>query len=116
MHKMTIQFYVLSTLMENLICCNVKLRLIIIENQSRLRMRKLKILKQSNHVISQVTAAMDWYSASAEDLETVCCFFDFQEIIESPMKTQKPVTERRVSGHAAQFESQKAFNFREELE
>jgi len=40
----------------------------------------------------------------------VCCFLDSQEINESLRKMQKQVTERRVSGHNAQSESQKPFS------
>jgi len=60
-------------------------------------------------MISHAVEAMDRYSASTEDLETACCFLDFQEMRESPKKTQYPVIERRVSGQPAQSESQKAF-------
>jgi hypothetical protein len=59
---------------------------------------------------------MELYSASAEDQETVFCFFDFQEISDSPKKTQNPVMDRRVSRHPAQFESQKAFKWNSEEE
>ena len=51
---------------------------------------------------------MDLYSASADDLETVCCFLDFLEIRESPRKTQKLVNDLLVSGHEAQSASAKA--------
>ena len=51
---------------------------------------------------------MDLYSASTNDLETVCCFLDFLEIRESPRKTQKPVTDLLVSGHEVQSTSAKA--------
>ena len=37
------------------------------------------------------------YSASTKDLLTVGCFFDFQDMRESPMKIVKPVTLRLVS-------------------
>ena len=53
---------------------------------------------------------MALYSASAEDRDTVLCFLDFQEISESPTKTQNPIVERLVSGHVPQSESAKAFN------
>jgi len=53
---------------------------------------------------------------AAEEWETVCCFFDFHEIKESPKKTQKPVIKRRVSGHPAQSESQKAFKCEAEVD
>lgn len=42
----------------------------------------------TSQVISQVTCVMALYSASAEDRETVVCFFDFQEMRESPRKMQ----------------------------
>jgi hypothetical protein len=52
---------------------------------------------------------MDLYSDSAEERETVCCFLDFQEMRESPIKTQQPVMDLRVSKHPAQSASQKGF-------
>lgn len=48
---------------------------------------------------------MDLYSASAEDLDTVCCFFDFQDKREFPRSTQKPEIDQRVFLQAAQSES-----------
>jgi hypothetical protein len=39
-----------------------------------------------------VVVAKALYSASAKDLLTVGCFFDFQEISECPKKTEKLVT------------------------
>lgn len=62
-----------------------------------------------SQTISLVVLAKARYSASAEDREVVDCFFDFQETNESPRKTQKPVTERLVSGQEAQSASQKAW-------
>ena len=50
---------------------------------------------------SQVQIAIALYSASAEDLETVDCFFDFHETNESPMNIQYPVIDLLVSGHVA---------------
>ena len=63
-----------------------------------------------NQVTSQQAAAMERYSASALDRETVFCFLDFQEINEFPRNIQYPVVDRRVSGHLAQSASQKAFS------
>jgi hypothetical protein len=59
------------------------------KNQSRLSMRKPQVgLKQRKcQRSSQVTKAIDLYSASIDDMETVCCFFHFQEINESPKKS-----------------------------
>lgn len=50
------------------------------------------------------------YSASVDDLETVCCFLDFHETSEEPRNMQKPDIEHLVSGHAVESESIKAFN------
>jgi hypothetical protein len=60
------------------------------------------VRRLNNHVNSQETATIEQYSASADDLEIVCYFFDFQEIKESPKNAQKPVTEHPMSGHPAQ--------------
>ena len=65
--------------------------------------------KGISHISSQTTATIALYSASAEDLETVCCFFDFQDIKESPRNTQYPVIDLLVSGQPAQSESEKDF-------
>ena len=62
-----------------------------------------------SHRISQVTAAMDLYSASEEERDRVSCFLDFRQIKDYPRNMQKPVVDRRVSGQEAQSESQKAF-------
>ena len=51
------------------------------------------------------------YSASKELLEMVCCFFDFQEIRDSPGYMEKPVTNFLVSRKVAQSESLYAFNW-----
>ena len=59
--------------------------------------------------ISHVTTAIDRYSASADDLDIVCCFLDFHDIKESPRKTQNLVTDLLESGQPVQSESQKAF-------
>ena len=53
---------------------------------------------------------MEWYSTLVDDLDTMCCFFDFQGTKESPMKTQNPLIDLLVSRQAAQSESAKAFN------
>ena len=66
--------------------------------------------KAEIHINSQVTFAIDLYSISAEDLDTACCFLDFYETRESPIKTQKPVTDLLVSRKVAQSASAKAFS------
>ena len=65
---------------------------------------------ERSQVISQVVIAMALYSASPEDLETIDCFLECQEMRESPRKTQNPVTDLRVSEQPAQLESQKALS------
>lgn len=58
-----------------------------------------------SQVNSSIVAATLLYSASAELLDTICCFFDFQVIRDSPNLTAYPVTELLVFGKAAQSES-----------
>ena len=53
-----------------------------------------------SQINSLVTMAMARYSASADDRETVVCFFVFHEIGDRPMVTKYPVSERRVRGQA----------------
>ena len=59
-----------------------------------------------NHVISQHVDAIYMYSASALDLDTVVCFFVFQDIGALPRKIQYLVTDLLVSLHLAQSASQ----------
>ena len=47
---------------------------------------------------SLVTVAIDRYSASADDLETVVCFFVFHEIGDLPSVIKYPFSNRRVRG------------------
>lgn len=61
---------------------------------------------------SHTAEAIALYFDSADDLEIVGCFFDFQDINESPIKTQKLVIDFLVSIQAAQFTSELAFNCR----
>ena len=65
-------------------------------------------------MISLVVAAKALYSASADDLEMVGCFLDFQEIRESPKKMQNPVTDFLESAQVAQSASENARNWKEE--
>lgn len=64
--------------------------------------------KLINQTISHTATAIALYSDSADDLETICYFLDFQETKDSPMKTQYPVVDLQVLGHAAQFASANA--------
>lgn len=57
--------------------------------------------KDINQSTSEVTIAIDLYSASAELLEIVACFFDFQQIKEFARKTQKPSMYLLISIHPA---------------
>ncbi|KAJ0600924.1 hypothetical protein HanRHA438_Chr03g0124281 [Helianthus annuus] len=49
---------------------------------------------------------MTRYSASAEDRETIDCFFDFQDIGAPPKRSKYPVRDLRVKGQPSQSESQ----------
>lgn len=71
---------------------------------------------ETSQTSSQVVVAIVLYSASADDLDTVGCFLDFQEIKESLRKKQQPAMDLRVSGQVAQSESEKAFKCRAEEE
>lgn len=58
-----------------------------------------------NNIISQEERAKALYSASADDLEIVCCFLELYQIIESPINILKPVVERILSTQASQLSS-----------
>ena len=55
-----------------------------------------------NQVNSLVVTAIDRYSASALERETVGCFFVFQETGDPPSVTKHPVRDRLVKGQAPQ--------------
>ena len=67
----------------------------------------MSLKKLSVQTTSQIATPMERYSASAKDLLIVCCFLEFQEIIESPRNIQYPVIDLLVSGQDAQSESSK---------
>jgi len=50
---------------------------------------------------SLVAAAIEWYSDSADDLETVIYFLVFHEIKEPPKMTKYLVNEPLISGQAS---------------
>ena len=57
--------------------------------------------KEKSRIISQVALARDRYSALTGDFDTICCFFDFHETKESPMKMQKLLIHFLVFGKKA---------------
>ncbi|OIT33097.1 beta-glucosidase 16 [Nicotiana attenuata] len=63
-----------------------------------------------SHTTSDTALAILLYSASAELLDTVFCFFDFHEIKELPYFTKKPDTDFLILGHEAQSASQYTLN------
>ena len=63
-----------------------------------------------NQVISQQVIAIERYSASTLDRDTVLCFLVFQEINELSRNMKYLVTNCQVSRHLAQSALQKAFN------
>ena len=69
-----------------------------------------------SQVISQQTDAMEPYSASALERETMICFLVFQEIRECPRKMKYHVADRLVSRYLAQSTSHNAFNCNELVE
>lgn len=63
---------------------------------------------------SLVVADKALYSASAEDLDRVLCFFVFQDTKESPRKTQNPVIDFLVPRQEPQSASAKAWSWKED--
>ena len=64
--------------------------------------------RPSIHVTSATVDARLLYSTSAELLEIVDCYLDFQESKDSPNLTIYPVMDLLVSGHDPQSASQNA--------
>lgn len=64
------------------------------------------LINPYRHMISVIVVAMLLYSASAELLETVDCFFDFHENKEPLYSTKYPVTDLFVWGQEDQSASQ----------
>jgi len=57
---------------------------------------------------SAAVVAKARYSASVEDLDTMLCFLEDQEMGLGPRKTSKPVVKRRSEGFLAQLALEKA--------
>ena len=72
--------------------------------------------RDCNQEILATKVATLRYSASVEDLETVCCFRECQETKFGPRKRQYPDVEWRSSTFDAQSASQKPVMLRCELE
>ena len=85
---MAIKFDMFGSFMIHMICSNMKGCLTIKSRVAWECSTWKSFNRGSNHISSHTTATMALYSASAEDLETVCCLFDFQEIKESPRNIQ----------------------------
>lgn len=68
--------------------------------------------KASNHDISYVIEVIAQYSASAKDLDKVCCYFDFYEINDLSRNKQNPVIEFWVSTQLAQSKLQKTLRWK----
>jgi hypothetical protein len=61
--------------------------------------------RYNNHCSSQTAEARDLYSASDEDLATVCYFLALHEMSDFPIKKQYPEVDLLVSTHPAQSAS-----------
>ena len=98
--KVKVYLDVLWYLMKNWVLCYVYM--------SHCRVTGLRLTtpnsskSRTNHVISEATTVIALYSASEDDLETLCCFFDFQLIGEFPKWITYLVTELLVSRQAPQ--------------
>lgn len=53
-------------------------------------------------MISLLADDIERYSSSAEDLETIACFYHFQEIGDVQRHIHQPIVDLRVSGQPAQ--------------
>ena len=62
--------------------------------------------KDNSHVSSQQALAIDMYSASADEQDTVSYFLDFQDIKESPKNTHNPEIDHLVSEQVPQSSSE----------
>ena len=59
----------------------------------------------SHYHDEQVTAAIERYSASVEEQDTVCCFLVFHDTGENLRSTRRPLNDCRVRGQFAKSES-----------
>lgn len=58
-------------------------------------------IKPLNHMIFEPAKLILLFSTSADDLETMTCFFTFQETNESPNLTQYPIIDLLLSKQLA---------------
>jgi len=93
--------------MENTVLGNMKGGVtIIVEALGAIWNTPKEASKDLSHISSLVAAAMDRYSASVEEHETVVCFLVFPATGDPPSVSKYPVSDRRVRGHAPQLASQ----------
>jgi len=97
----TINADVLCAFMKNRVGSYMLSCLIVTEHCDRQKDWNMKVLQQMCEPNSEVVA---------EDLDTVFCFFFFQETKEDPRNTQKPVKDLADIWQLPQFASQKACN------
>lgn len=83
---MAMKLNILGAFMEDMVVSYVQGRLIITKDHSWFSVGNLEITKkiQKYYCISKTVVTIARYSASAEDLEIVGCFLDFQDTRESP--------------------------------
>lgn len=58
--------------------------------------------KLNNQMILLVALAKAWYSISVEDLSTIACFLEFQEIAALPSLMKYPMIDFLLIGQSAQ--------------
>ena len=93
---MTVNFYVIGPFMEYRVLNAVDSKAIIAIQVCCLRMMDAKIMQEVQKPLNFTVGESKSMILPSEELrETVGCFLDFQEIRESPEKTQNPVIERR---------------------
>lgn len=88
------------SLKKNKIRYNMKGNFVVTKDYNWTSNTNAKVLKKiyTNYLVSQLACANVLYFALDEDLETMFCFMNFQEIKVESRKKQKPITNLRVSG------------------
>ena len=106
-NEMTVNFYVLSSLMEDIIMSYLDGTPIVTKSVVGFCWSTPKSASnQRNQTSSEVVSARAWHSALVLQRATTLCFLLRYEIKESPKKKQQPVVEHRSVGSLAQSESE----------
>ena len=106
-HKVTIILNMFCSFVKNRVGSSVNCSLTVTEKRVGVNCSRPSSFNSFRiHFISRNAVAIDLYSASAEECDTVRCFLVFHAISDPPSITTKALSDLRVRGQDDQYASQ----------